>query len=111
MTSFSFIPQTAIVTGSAQGIGRAIALRLADDGLDVVLNDIQSKAEALGEVADEIRKKGRKVLVVTADCTQESDVQHLVDETVKEFGRLDVVSLYFGITLTACFDPRENKNR
>jgi len=97
MASPKFAPQTAIVTGSAQGIGRAIALRLADDGLDVVLNDIQNKSEALAETANEIRKKGRKVLVVITDCSQESEVQHLVDETVKEFGRLDVMIANAGI--------------
>jgi len=97
MASPNFTPQTAIVTGSAQGIGRAIALRLANDGIDVVLNDIQSKSDALSEVADEIRKKGRRALVVIADCTQESEVQHLVDETVKEFSRLDIMIANAGI--------------
>ncbi|KLO10068.1 NAD-binding protein [Schizopora paradoxa] len=97
MTSIKFAPQTAIVTGAARGIGRSIALRLADDGLDVTVNDIENKLEALNAVADEIRSKGRKALVVIADCTQESEVQHIVDETVKELGRLDVMVANAGI--------------
>jgi len=91
MASPNFTPRTAIVTGAAQGIGHAIALRLADDGLDIVLNDIQGKSDALSGVAHEISKRGRKALAVIADCTQETEVQRLVDEAVKEFGRLDVM--------------------
>lgn len=82
---------TAIVTGSAQGIGRAIALRLADDGFDVAVNDVASKKDLLEELSKEIEEKGRKAIVAAADVSVESEVQAMVELTVKELGGLDVV--------------------
>ncbi|KAF7328686.1 Acetoin reductase family [Mycena sanguinolenta] len=49
----------ALVTGAAQGIGKAVALRLAEDGFDVAVNDVSSKSENLDELVEEIKKKGR----------------------------------------------------
>ena len=92
MTTIQFSPKVAIVTGAAQGIGRAIALRLAEDGLDVAINDISSKEKELKGLAEEIQNKGTKALVVTADVTQEDEVQKLVDQTVDALGSVDVVS-------------------
>lgn len=83
----------ALVTGSAQGIGRGIALRLAEDGFDVAVNDIPSKTTELASVAEEIRGKGRKAIVVAADVTVEDQVKGMVESTVKELGGLDVVSI------------------
>jgi enoyl-[acyl-carrier protein] reductase III len=63
--------KTAIVTGSARGIGRAIALRFANDGADVVINYVRSTAGAQ-EVAKAVRARGRQALVVQADVSQRS---------------------------------------
>lgn len=81
----------ALVTGSAQGIGRAISLRLADDGFDVAVNDIPSNQPALDSLVDEIRAKGRQAVAVPADVTQEEQVKEMVAKAVKDLGGLDVV--------------------
>jgi len=87
----------AIVTGAAQGIGKAIALRLAHDGLDVIVNDIPSKAKELDAFVAEIRTKSRKGLAVTGDVSREVDVQNLVQTAVAKFGGLDVMIANAGI--------------
>ena len=84
--------RVAIVTGAAQGIGLSIALRLADDGLDVAVNDISSKTEVLNDVVKQIEAKGRRALVVPGDVSKEEDVQQMVEKTVEVLGGLDVVS-------------------
>lgn len=87
-----YTPNVAIVTGSAQGIGRAIALRLADDGFDIALADLSSKQESLDSAAEEIKSRGRKVIIVPTDVSKEQEVVNLIDQTVKELGGVDVVS-------------------
>ncbi|TFK66468.1 NAD-binding protein [Pluteus cervinus] len=95
----------ALVTGAAQGIGRGIALRLADDGFDVAINDITSKAEALALVQEEIKTrasaKGHKIstLVVLADVSKEDQVEKMVGDVVKELGGLDVMVANAGVCL------------
>lgn len=90
----TFQPRTALVTGAAQGIGRAIALRLADDGLDVAVNDIAAKADPLAELVAAIRAKGRRAVAVVADVSREAEVQEMVAQAVQAFdGVLDVVSI------------------
>lgn len=91
----------AVVTGSAQGIGYDIALRLASDGFDIGLNDISSKRDQLRAVADEIEKIGQKVVVVTADVSVEEEVKGLVQEVVEKLGSLDVVSAIFDARIFA----------
>ncbi|GBE87656.1 NAD-binding protein [Sparassis latifolia] len=87
----------AVVTGASRGIGEAIALRLADDGLDVAVNDIPSMAESLKAVAEKIRQKGRRSLVVTGDVSNENDVKAMVDKVVETLGGLDVMIANAGI--------------
>ncbi|KAI1784047.1 short chain oxidoreductase [Ganoderma leucocontextum] len=89
--------RVAIVTGAAQGIGEAIALRLADDGIDVVLNDLPSKSDALDGVVKAIKAKGRRAAAVPGDATVEADVVALVDKAVEEFGGLDIMVANAGI--------------
>ncbi|KAK7460437.1 hypothetical protein VKT23_009157 [Stygiomarasmius scandens] len=81
----------AIVTGSAHGMGRAIALRLAEDGFNVGINDIASKQDFLSSLAEEIAAKGRKACILPADVSKEEEVAGMVDTVVKEFGSLDVI--------------------
>ncbi|KAF8901437.1 hypothetical protein CPB85DRAFT_1227824 [Mucidula mucida] len=81
----------AIVTGSAQGIGRAIALRLAQDGFDVALNDLPTKEEQLQLLLKEITSIGRKCIIVVADISSEEQVKVMIDNTVSALGSTDVV--------------------
>lgn len=91
MSSAPTYTRVAIVTGSAQGIGRAIALQLARDGLDVAVDDIPSESHLLEEVVVEIKKMGRKAIPLTCDISKEDEVKAMIDQTVTELGRLDVV--------------------
>jgi NAD(P)-dependent dehydrogenase (short-subunit alcohol dehydrogenase family) len=83
--------RVALITGGAQGIGRAIALRLASDGLDVAVDDIPSKLPLLEEVVNEIKTMGRKAIALTFDVSEEDEVKSMVEKTVAELGRLDAV--------------------
>ncbi|KAN0082477.1 hypothetical protein V8E55_008272 [Tylopilus felleus] len=87
----------ALITGSARGIGRGIALRLAKDGFDVALNDVPSKRELLRIVADDIEKIGRRTLLVPADVSVEREVKEMVQDACKELGGLDVMVANAGI--------------
>ena len=78
-----------LVTGAASGIGRGIALGLAQAGADVVLA-ARTRSD-LEEVAHHIRSLGRRALVVPTDVTDASACEHLVTHTVEEFGRLDIL--------------------
>jgi NAD(P)-dependent dehydrogenase (short-subunit alcohol dehydrogenase family) len=80
--------KTALVTGAARGLGRAIALALADAGADVALGVRRSGADAL---AEEIRAMGRRALVVQMDVTDLGQIRDGVASTVAEFGRLDIL--------------------
>jgi 3-oxoacyl-[acyl-carrier protein] reductase len=90
--------KVAIVTGSARGIGRAIALKLAEIGADVVVNDIEAAAESLESVAKEIKALNRQSLAVTADVSSSEDVNRLIETTVKEFGKIDILVNNAGVT-------------
>jgi meso-butanediol dehydrogenase / (S,S)-butanediol dehydrogenase / diacetyl reductase len=87
--------QVAIVTGAGQGIGRGIALRLARDGMHVVVADL--KAEQAEGVAAEIRALGVQALAVGMDVTKEVDRQRLISTTLSEMGRLDALVNNAGI--------------
>lgn len=83
----------ALVTGSgsARGIGRAISLRLADDGFDVAVTDIPTNQRNLETLVEEIKAKGRKSCSILADVTQEEQVKMMVETVVRDLGGLDVV--------------------
>ena len=89
--------RVAIVTGSARGIGRAIALKLAEVGATVVVNDI-GEPEPLESVAAEIRALNRQSLAVIADVSSTDDVTRLVETAANTYGRIDILVNNAGVT-------------
>lgn len=89
----SLYARVAIITGAAQGIGRAIALRLAKDGLYIAVVDLPDKLALLDAVVADIQQLNRKAIALTYDITKEKDMEAMVAKTVDELGRLDVVSV------------------
>jgi len=85
-----FEGKAALITGSGRGIGRAIALRLAAEGADVVINYFRNRAPA-EETAAEVAALGRRALLVKADVGQPDDVARLVDDTAAALGGPDIL--------------------
>lgn len=92
LSSMSQPKGTVIITGASQGIGRAIALRLADDGFDIALNDIATKSMELDALSNDINGKGRRTIVVPADVSIEDEVRGMIATTVRVLGGVDVAS-------------------
>jgi NAD(P)-dependent dehydrogenase (short-subunit alcohol dehydrogenase family) len=90
-----FEGKVALVTGGGRGIGRATALRFAQEGADVAIADLN--VENANGVAEEIRALGREALVMEADVTQVADSERMVQEVMQKFGHLDVVFANAGI--------------
>lgn len=86
---FSVKGKVAIITGSGKGIGRALALGFAKSGASVAL--VARTVTDLEAVASEIKAEGGKALVVPTDVTKSAQVLQMVQKTVKEFGRIDVL--------------------
>lgn len=82
--------KVAIVTGASRGIGQEIALKLADDGLAVVVN-YAGNAELAGQVVGEIEKRGGRAIALQADIADADAVERLFAKTQETFGRVDVV--------------------
>lgn len=83
-----FAGKVALVTGSSRGIGRAIALRLARDGADIVVN-FRKSDDAAEEVVGCIKKAGRRAIAVPANLADPAEITRLFETTVDEFGALD----------------------
>ena len=89
--------KVAVITGSGRGIGKAIALKFASLGADIVINDIP-QSDYAEETCEEIKKLGVKSIVIKGDVRNIDDVKLLVDTTVKEFGKLDIFVNNAGVT-------------
>lgn len=97
-----FANKTAVVTGAARGIGRAIALRMAKDGANVVIIDL--KGPAAEKTAEEIKKLGGKAIAKQSDIRDSECIKEIVSELINHFGSVDILvnnaggpASYFGI--------------
>lgn len=90
--------KVALVTGSARGLGKAIAERYAALGADIVINYSRDKASA-DEVVSNISAMGARVIAVQADISKVADIERLFSEAKKAFGRIDIVVANAGIEL------------
>ena len=86
---FSLSGKVALITGGSRGIGKACALAFAEAGADVVVSS--RKQADLDGVAAEIKAKNRKALAIAAHVAKSDDQKRLVDQVVKEFGRIDIL--------------------
>ena len=91
----------AIITGAGQGIGRAVALRLAREGADVVSADINAKTAE--KTAEDVRALDRRALSCAADVAKLSDIQAMVDLAVSEFNYIDILVNAAGVAQTGLF--------
>ena len=89
--------KTAVVTGASRGIGRAIAVKLAKLGANVVVN-YRNSVEAVQEVVKEIEALGVKVLAVQGDISSYSDAENMMKKCMEEFGSIDILVNNAGIT-------------
>ncbi len=89
--------KVAIITGSGRGIGKAIAMKLAENGADIVINDIPGSDYA-DDTKKEIEALGVRAIVVRGDVRKTEDVENLVKETMNAFGKIDILVNNAGIT-------------
>lgn len=89
--------KVALVTGAGRGLGRIIALRLAEEGADLVIHYSASRQGA-DEVVREVQAKGGKAIAVQADIAQRSDVQRMFEQVDQAFDRVDIVVNSAGVS-------------
>jgi len=84
-----FKDKVAVITGAASGIGRAIAEKFAQEGMKVVISDIEK--ETLSQTEEELKQKGFDVLALTVDVSKIEDVKHLAQKTIEKFGVVHIL--------------------
>jgi short-subunit dehydrogenase len=102
MNKSHFLKKAVIITGASAGIGRELSLMLAEQGAWLAL--AARNAEKLEEVAAQCRQRGGKAVVVPTDVTEQSRCRNLIERTVVEYSRIDVLINNAGITMWARFN-------
>jgi NAD(P)-dependent dehydrogenase (short-subunit alcohol dehydrogenase family) len=97
-----FRERVAIITGSSRGIGKAIALRFAEEGATIVVN-CRTSLDQAREVVRQIEEKGSQAIAVQADVSRPADADRLRDETLAGFGRIDILISNAGIVIDRPF--------
>jgi 3-oxoacyl-[acyl-carrier protein] reductase len=94
--------KVAIITGASRGLGKAFALRYAEEGANLLLTTTNPE-RAQGTV-DEVKAKGVKVALIKADISVESDCQKIADEVMKQYGKVDILlnnaAIWYGVNVT-----------
>ena len=99
--------RTALVTGGSRGIGRAVALALAEEGADVAVNYVSSEGAAK-EVVEQIKKGGRRAMLAQADVADYPDTFRMAQEVLREFGHLDILVNNAGINSDKTFTKMDH---
>lgn len=89
--------KVALVTGGSRGIGKAIALKLAGLGADIIIN-YSSNEKLAHEVIEEINRLGRTAIAIKADVSKLDDAEKLIDESIKQFNKVDILVNNAGVT-------------
>ncbi|UCG54995.1 MAG: SDR family NAD(P)-dependent oxidoreductase, partial [Dehalococcoidia bacterium] len=104
-----FEGRVAIITGSSRNVGRGIALRLAEEGADIVANYV-SNADAALETINMIKILGRKAMAIQADVSNYNKVNDMINRTIDNFGRVDILVNNAGIaSITPIWDVMEEE--
>jgi NAD(P)-dependent dehydrogenase (short-subunit alcohol dehydrogenase family) len=83
--------QVALIIGGARGIGETIAHKFSNEGASIVVVDLDKMKAELDAVAQAINQRGGKAVAITTDCSDDRQVNDLVDQTVRQFGKIDVL--------------------
>lgn len=100
-----FKNKVVVITGASSGIGRALAYRFAETGARVSL--AARNGDSLREIAEDLHRKGTEAIYTQTDVTCEEDCRRLIETTVDNFGRIDVLVCNAGISMRALFDDAD----
>ncbi len=98
MNKYNLNEKVAIVTGARRGIGKRIAMKLAENGAKVIVTDISK--EDCEKVADEIKEKNGEALALKLDVTNEEEIKDIINKTVEKYGKIDILVNNAGIYIS-----------
>lgn len=105
MTQSNFKGKNAIITGASKGIGKAVAMRLAENGINVAIA-ARTKGSLEAAVEEIKSKTGVKVIGVVADVAKMTDLENLVNTAMKEFGHIDILVNNAGVSSQYLFEKQ-----
>lgn len=95
-----FKDKVVLITGASRGIGKSLALNFSKEGANIIINYKTSKKDAL-DLFKEIKKNGAKNIIIKCDISKEVEVKKMIDQTIKVFGRIDILINNAGIVFDA----------